>query len=300
LVKQLEPHAGKAVYAKGLKIGYFAQHQLQALQLEQSPLQHLLKLSRQLDEFSAQPLTDQQARDFLGQFGFAQDKALQTVEHFSGGEKARLSLALMVFQKPNLVILDEPTNHLDMETRDALDLALQEFNGALILVSHDQHLLSSLVDHFWWVHEQTVEHFHGSLDEYLQQRLQLIKEKQKRLEQSANTSENSRPGNFSSENNKKNQRQQSAQLRKQIRQATSLQTKALNKTEKTLTQRQQRLAELHALMEDSELYEADKADKLTEILKEEAQLKTEIEGLEEEWLLLEAEIEEITLSIQQQ
>ena len=177
LIKELNPQAGKVIHSKGIKVGYFAQHQLESLNLEQSPVAHMLSMTKENQEL----VSDQEARDFLGRFNFSNEKSLQAVKHFSGGEKARLSLAMMVYQKPNLIILDEPTNHLDMETRDALDMALQEFSGALILVTHDQHLLSSIVDQFWWVHEGQVEHYHGSLEEYLQQRLRLLKEKQAQI-----------------------------------------------------------------------------------------------------------------------
>ncbi|MDX1796478.1 MAG: ATP-binding cassette domain-containing protein, partial [Hydrogenovibrio sp.] len=121
LVGDLKPKSGKILPAKGLKVGYFAQHQLEALQLDQSPVQHLQSLKTQ--ENDTRHVSDQEARDFLGRFGFTHDKSLSEVGRFSGGEKARLSLALMVYQQPNLIILDEPTNHLDMETRDALDMA---------------------------------------------------------------------------------------------------------------------------------------------------------------------------------
>ncbi|RUM93350.1 MAG: ABC transporter [Thiomicrospira sp.] len=291
LIKENPPKSGKLVHSKGLKIGYFAQQQLESLNLDQSPLAHMLSLTKE----DMERVTDQEARDFLGQFGFSHDKTLNPIKHFSGGEKARLSLALMVYQKPNLIILDEPTNHLDMETRDALEMALQEFSGALILVTHDQHLLTSIVDQFWWVHDQRVERYHGDLDAYLQQRLRLLKEKQAQIKAEKST----RPGNISdtsnaSSANKKAQRQQNAHYRKQLKEATRDQSKRLAKVEKQLSDAQKQLADLHAEMEDATLYEANRSKELKDILKQEAQLKVLIESLEEEWLLLEDEIEEIT------
>lgn len=293
LIKENSPKSGKLVHSKGLKIGYFAQHQLESLNLDQTPLAHMLSLTKE----GMDRVTDQEARDFLGQFGFSHDKTLNPIKHFSGGEKARLSLALMVYQKPNLIILDEPTNHLDMETRDALEMALQEFSGALILVTHDQHLLTSIVDQFWWVHDQRVERYHGDLDAYLQQRLRLLKEKQAEIKAEKST----RPGHISDANNgsganKKALRQENAHYRKQLKEATRDQSKRLTKVEKQLSDAQKQLTELHTEMEDATLYEASRAEELKAILKQEALLKVSVESLEEEWLLLEAEIEEITNS----
>ncbi|MCF6346615.1 MAG: ATP-binding cassette domain-containing protein, partial [Thiomicrorhabdus sp.] len=168
LVGDLPPESGKVKISRGVKFGYFAQHQLESLIYEKSPLQHLLMLP--------EPPSDQEARNFLGSFGFSNEQCLDTIEHFSGGEKARLALAIIVYQKPNLIILDEPTNHLDMDTRDALDMALQDFDGALIIVTHDKHLLASIADQYWWVHQGKVSHFMGDLDAYLQMRLKTLKE----------------------------------------------------------------------------------------------------------------------------
>ncbi len=292
LIRDLQPKTGVVKHSKGLKIGYFAQHQLEALNPNQTPLAHMLALGKEM----MTNITDQEARDFLGRFGFGHDKALSPVKPFSGGEKARLSLALMVYQKPNLVILDEPTNHLDMETRDALEMALQEFSGALILVTHDQHLLSSIVDQFWWVHDTRVERYAGDLESYLQQRLKRLKEQQASIkaEKAANSA---RPGDSLDDSgavNKKAQRQENAQFRKRLKEATRTQTKRLAQVEKALSNTQGELTKIHATMEDSSLYEASRSEELTALLKEEARLTADIEALEEEWLLLESEIEEIT------
>lgn len=286
LIRELQPQTGKVIHAKGLKVGYFAQHQLEALTLDWSPLQHLIQLDKQNIE-DGSLISDQDARSFLGRFGFTNEKALEATKHFSGGEKARLSLALMVYQKPNLIILDEPTNHLDMETRDALDMALQEFNGALILVTHDRHLLSSIVDQYWWVHAGQVEAYFGSLDEYLNQRLQWIKsqkvdEREQQIDKAQQVP------------NKKEKRQAGAQLRKQIQQATSKQSSRLKQVEKALEKAQLELSELHQALEDSALYQSENAERLTETLKREAELKESLATLEEEWLMLEEEVMEIT------
>ena len=288
LIKELSPQSGKVILSKGVRVGYFAQHQLESLNLEQSPLQHMLAMAKSQNFYGIQDfVSDQEARNFLGGFGFSHEKTLEKVAAFSGGEKARLSLALMIFQKPNLIVLDEPTNHLDMETRDALDIALQEFEGALILVTHDQHLLSSIVDQFWWVHDKKVTYFNGSLEDYLQQRLKVLKEQQSKIKAGKKAGE-------PIAGNKKEQRQENAQLRKQLREATKQQNKELKKIEQELESAQKKLVLCHSEMEDSSLYEAENSTKLTKILKEESILKQQVETLEESWLLLEEEIELIT------
>lgn len=290
LIKELEPQAGRVYHSKGLNIGYFAQHQLEALNPQQSPVAHMLALTNS----EQARVTDQQARNFLGQFGFSADQALSPVANFSGGEKARLCLALLIYQKPNLIILDEPTNHLDMETRDALELALQNYSGALILVSHDQHLLSSIVDQFWWVHDQQVTRYHGDLEAYLNQRLKTLKEHQQNAKSVVKTT---RPGQNQDEkpasNDKKALRQQNAAIRQKLQQAMRQPKSRLQKVEKQLSDAQKALLVCHQQMEDSGLYESDQADTLKAVLLEEAQLKSEIENLEESWLELEAELEEI-------
>ena len=160
LTGQARQLAGKRLEGEHLHVGYFAQHQLEALDLQASPLMHLQRLSPLMKE--------QTLRDFLGGFGFAGDEALERVETFSGGEKARLALAILAWQRPNLLLMDEPTNHLDLDMREALAMALQAFEGAVILVSHDRHLLASTVDEFWLVADGKVQPFDGDLDDYAQ------------------------------------------------------------------------------------------------------------------------------------
>ena len=287
LIKEKNPQSGKVILSRGVKVGYFAQHQLESLSLEQSPLQHLLAIVKSKNDFGIEEfVSDQKARNFLGGFGFSNEKTQEKVEKFSGGEKARLSLALMIFQKPNLIILDEPTNHLDMETRDALDMALQEFEGALILVTHDQHLLSSIVDQFWWVHDKKVVYFHGSLDDYLQQRLKQLKAQQQHLKSNKKVTST----------NKKNSRKESAEQRKQLQQATKKQVAELKKVEQLLENEQQQIDKLHLKMEDPNLYETKQSAELTDVLKEETSLSKSIEKLEEKWLELEEEISNIETS----
>ncbi|MEA1989251.1 MAG: ATP-binding cassette domain-containing protein [Pseudomonadota bacterium] len=273
LVGELKPQSGKIIVSKGVKVGYFAQHQIDSLNFDQSPLQHML----------AQENTpsDQEGRDFLGQFGFSNTQCLESIKSFSGGEKARLALALIVYQKPNLIILDEPTNHLDMETRDALDMAIQDFSGAVILVTHDKHLLASISDQFWWVHSGKVTLYHGDLDSYLQEQLKAIK---------AHQQENkvTRPGQT-----KKELRQQNAQQRKVLESKIKPYQKELSVIEKKMERLQSDLAGYHVMMEDESLYDAANKAKLEECLKLQAACSQELEELEMRWLELEELIEEI-------
>ncbi|WP_420824493.1 ATP-binding cassette domain-containing protein [Thiomicrorhabdus xiamenensis] len=280
LVGELKPEGGKIQVARGVKTGYFSQHQLDTLRPEWSPLQHLLALE--------DAPSDQQARDFLGGFGFSNEQCLQQVEPFSGGEKARLAMALIVFQQPNLIILDEPTNHLDMETRDALEMALQDYTGALLLVSHDKHLLASIADQYWWVHQGQVELFHGDLDEYLNEQLRRIRQ-QSEEEKKALISEDASAAKTT---NKKQQRIQNAHQRKQLDALLKADLQLSRKLEKSLEKTQQELDRLHALLEDSSLYDAANKDKLTECLQAEAKCKQDLEDLEMQWLEIEEVIQQ--------
>jgi ATP-binding cassette, subfamily F, member 3 len=155
---ELKPLAGKAIFNKGLAVGYFAQQQVEMLRHDESPLWHLARIARNVRE--------QELRNFLGGFNFPGDMATSSIRNFSGGEKARLALALIVWQRPNLLLLDEPTNHLDLETREALTVALAQFEGTLVLVSHDRHLLRATTDQFLIVAEGRLQPFDGDLDDY--------------------------------------------------------------------------------------------------------------------------------------
>ena len=150
--------SGERVEAQDVRIGYFAQHQLEQLDISSSPLQHVQRLDPRARE--------QDLRNFLGGFGFSGDTVLGSVELFSGGEKARLVLALLVYQRPNVLLLDEPTNHLDLEMRHALTVALQDFGGAMVIVSHDRFLLRSVTDRWLMVADGSVQDYDGDLEEY--------------------------------------------------------------------------------------------------------------------------------------
>ncbi len=160
LAGTLEPQSGEIALSKGIKLGYFAQHQLEFLRADESPLQHMSRLAPKESE--------QQLRDYLGGYGFQGDQVTDPTARFSGGEKARLVLALIIWQRPNLLLLDEPTNHLDLDMRQALTEALIDFEGALVVVSHDRHLLRSTTDDLYLVHDGKVEQFDGDLEDYQQ------------------------------------------------------------------------------------------------------------------------------------
>ncbi len=159
---ELPPLSGKAIFNKGLAVGYFAQHQIEMLRHDESPLRHLARMASP----TGKAVREQDLRNYLGMFNFPGDMATGSIENFSGGEKARLALALIVWQRPNLLLLDEPTNHLDLETREALTVALAQFEGTLVLVSHDRHLLRATTDQFLIVARGRLQPFDGDLDDY--------------------------------------------------------------------------------------------------------------------------------------
>ncbi len=166
IARTMAPLAGKVTEGKGLSIGYFAQQELDVLRPQENPLEHMVRLARDLGPQSREPSREQDLRSYLGSFNFTGDMVKQTVGSMSGGEKARLVLAMIVWQRPNLLLLDEPTNHLDLATREALSMALNEFEGTVMLVSHDRALLRAVCDEFWMVGRGAVGPFDGDLDDY--------------------------------------------------------------------------------------------------------------------------------------
>ena len=180
LAGTLPPLSGQVVWGKGLRMGYFAQQELDILRSDESALQHIIRWAREGEAqgwLSGQPTREQDLRNVLGQFLFSGDMVHQPVGQFSGGEKARLVLCLMVWQRPNLLLLDEPTNHLDLDTREALALALNTFEGSVLVVSHDRALLREVCDEFWWVHDGQLQHFDGDLDDYQRRLLELARQR---------------------------------------------------------------------------------------------------------------------------
>ncbi|QDF74175.1 MULTISPECIES: ABC transporter ATP-binding protein [Shewanella] len=271
LAEQLKPMSGIYETNPGLNIGYFAQHQLEFLRLDESPLQHLTRL--------APTHREQELRDFLGGYGFNGDMALSPVRPFSGGEKARLVLALLVWQRPNLLLLDEPTNHLDLEMRHALTMALQSFEGAMIIVSHDRHLLRLSCSDYYLVDGGEVKSFDGDLDDYHQWLLDAAKEANKPA-----ASLEATPAL-----DKKLQKRLEAELRQKL----SPLKKSQAKLEKVQQECSDKLAELENLLADTSLYEADNKAKLTQILAERTEHTQTLEASEMEWLELQETIEAI-------
>lgn len=272
LSKQLEPKSGKLEINPNAKIGYFAQHQLEFLRLDETPLQHLARLAPEEKEL---PL-----RNFLGRFGFQGEKALEKVAPFSGGEKARLVLALLVWQKPNLLLLDEPTNHLDLEMRHALTLALQEFEGAMVIVSHDRHLLRTTTDDLYLVHDKKVEPFEGDLDDYHR-----WLSDQQRIEKQSSELETSRVNSVSM--NRKEQKRLDAQFRKKL---TPYRNK-LNSSEKSMDKLSAQLEEIKDQLTDSALYEHAEKARLTALLTLQREIKDALEEAEMQWMDAQEAIE---------
>ncbi len=269
LAGALKPQAGRIEAGQGLAIGYFAQHQLEQLRPDWSALRHL----QQLDERA----TDQQLRDFIGGFGFPGDRALDPVAPFSGGEKARLALALLVWQRPNLLLLDEPTNHLDLDMRHALTLALQDYQCALIVVSHDRHLLRTTTDEFLLVAEGRAQPFTGDLDDYRD----WLNERQR----AANREATPRAGG---NGNSAAERREQKRLEAERRQQWAIKRKPLEQQLKKLEQRLEKLhgeqTRLSSQLSDPALYEDANKNRLKEALLRKAQLDKEVEDIEGEWL----------------
>ena len=211
LVQQLSLQQGRLVEGKGLTIGYFAQQELDVLQPGDTPLEHLTRLARSL-----QPqVREQELRNFLGSFRFIDDMMQQPVGTLSGGEKARLVLALIVWQRPNLLVLDEPTNHLDLDTREALGMALNDFDGTVLLVSHDRALLRTVCEDYWLVSEGRVQPFEGDLERYQQH---LLEAARKRRESWASMNAAPSGGDSAKESTPRESRKQQAQRRAELTQ----------------------------------------------------------------------------------
>lgn len=271
LAGELALISGHLNQGENLAIGYFAQHQLDALDNQASPLLHLQRI--------APTEREQTLRNFLGGFDFKGDRCDEVVVNFSGGEKARLALALIAWQKPNLLLLDEPTNHLDLEMRHALTMALQEFSGAVLVVSHDRHLLKSTTDEFLLVANGQVCAFDGDLDDYAQW---LINYR-------ATQQPNKQPTNTEEKVDKKAQRQQAANLRQQL----APYKKEADKLEKTLEKLQAQLATLEEQLADNGLYEATQKDKLKALLDQQTALNTQLMTTEENWLTALEKLEQL-------
>ncbi len=274
LAGELEPLGGQRLPAQELRVGYFAQHQLEQLDPQASPLLHLQRLDRKASE--------QSLRNFLGGFGFRDDNSVQPVAPFSGGEKARLVLALLVYRCPNLLLLDEPTNHLDLEMRHAVGQALQDFQGAMVIVSHDRHLLRITSDEFWLVHNGRVEPFQGSLDEYPA----WLASARRNTGETKGGEAGSRPGAHTASARKDKKRLQ-AERRRQLQPLREEQLKFEREMETLQLKKQQ----LELALADPVLYDSSHKEDLKQKLREKSDIEERLEECERNWLAASEKLE---------
>ena len=248
---------GNKFEGKNLKVGYFSQHQVDDLNLDQSPIDHLVKVDEEA--------TESEIRSFLGGFNFTGDKTKDTIKNFSGGEKARLALSIIAFQKPNLLLMDEPTNHLDMDMRQALTVALQGFGGAILLISHDRHLLANTVDEFLIIDNGILDNFKGDLEDYRRSVLKSSSPKSKKRE---------------------NKEKGLPRLdRKEIK-------NEIISLEKILKRLNRKLKEVEEYLNNPKSYETDEDLDFHTLLRDQVSLTNEIELSEEQWLDLNQKLEE--------
>ncbi|MFZ7202150.1 ABC transporter ATP-binding protein [Avibacterium avium] len=273
LAGEITALSGNIQLAKGVQLGYFAQHQLDTLRAEESALWHMQQLAPQQ--------TEQQLRTYLGSFAFHGDKVNEPVATFSGGEKARLVLALIVWQRPNLLLLDEPTNHLDLDMRQALTEALVDYQGSLVIVSHDRHLLRNTVDEFYLVHDGQVEEFKGDLADYQK----WLNEQNSQSQASSKTESNKE----SSSQNRKEQKRKEAELRQQLAPLR----KSLAQWESKMETLSQKLADIEQQLANGDLYQAEMKENLTALLKDQAEYKKQLDEVEMEWFAVQEEIERV-------
>ncbi|NRA22913.1 MAG: ATP-binding cassette domain-containing protein [Oleispira sp.] len=289
LCEELPQLSGKRHEGEHLKLGYYAQHQLETLDVKASPMLMIQRITPSA--------TDQEVRNFLGGFDFRGDKALDICEPFSGGEKARLALALVAWQKPNLLIMDEPTNHLDIEMREALTMALQTFAGAIVIVSHDRHLLKATVDEYWLVEDGKVQSFDGDLHDYHKH----VQAKQAdsnsvsgtgQLASNPNSADNvsdesSNKATGISAQDRKEQKRLDAERRKRL----APMRKELHKLEGCMEKLQSTLETCENQLSDTALYEADRKADLQKILQQQGDAKSELEEVEMKWMDLSEKME---------
>ena len=300
---ELEPLAGTVTLNKGLAVGYFAQHQLEMLRHDESPLWNLAR--------AAPGVREQELRNFLGGFNFPGEMALSPIEDFSGGEKARLALAMIVWQRPNLLLLDEPTNHLDLETREALTVALAQFEGTLVLVSHDRHLLRATTDQFLIVADGRLQEFDGDLDDY---RDWLFKTKLG----STNAAVDAASGNeavqlpaaqavplpeakngapaapaAAAQADRRAQKRQGAEQRQRQSAARKPLEARLQRLDEQMTKLNARNAALDAQLADPVLYGDDRKEAMKTLVLDQAYVAKELAELEAEWLVLQEQLDAV-------
>ncbi|MBP7325517.1 MAG: ATP-binding cassette domain-containing protein [Alicycliphilus sp.] len=284
IARTMAPLSGKVTEGKGLAIGYFAQQELDVLHPDDHPLGHMVRLARELGVDAR----EQDLRNFLGSFNFSGDMVLQAVGSMSGGEKARLVLAMIVWQRPNLLLLDEPTNHLDLATREALAMALNEFEGTVMLVSHDRALLRAVCDEFWLVGRGQVGPFDGDLDDY--QRYLL--EESKRLREQARTASSAVSAPAAAAPPQRDAREQ-RRLDAQARQLLAEKTRPLKRELDKIDQRLAALGQEKAALEER-LMQALPAAEIADCGRRLKACADEIEVLEEKWLDMSTTLEELS------
>jgi ATP-binding cassette subfamily F protein 3 len=290
LAGQLAPLSGTRTEARDLSIGYFAQHQLEQISPNDSPLTNL----KRFGAARAARATEQELRDYLGSFGFRGDRVFEPIAPFSGGEKARLVLALVAYLRPNLMLLDEPTNHLDLEMRQALTVALQEYDGAVVLVSHDRHLLRTVADELYIVHDGRAEPFDGDLDDYAK----WLAETQSassggagKATASASTDRQAAAAGEDATSARESERPETAEERKQRKREEAERRNrltpiraAIEQCEKELDRLAKQQAELQAQLESPDLYAEGAKDRLRKLTEQQGRLAREVEQVEARWM----------------
>ena len=289
LAHMLQPVGGTVTEGKGLSIGYFAQQELDVLRPDEGPLAHMIRLAKQVSPQAR----EQELRDFLGRFRFTGDMVMQPVGQFSGGEKARLVLALVVWQRPNLLLLDEPTNHLDLTTREALSIALNEFEGTVMLVSHDRALLREVCDEFWLVTRGGVSTFDGDLDDYqrwLQEQAREVALAARAARDAEKASATQATDGTNTAGNRKEDRKAAAQARQRLAEQAKPLKAELKKVDDRLAQATREQAELTEALGSPSLSGAERAEQGKRL----KALGDEIETLESRWLELTEAIDQLS------
>jgi ATP-binding cassette subfamily F protein 3 len=287
----LQPLTGEAVIGKGLSIGYFAQHQVEMLRHDESPLWHLAKI--------APTVREQELRNFLGSFNFPGTMVTSPIAPFSGGEKARLALALIVWQRPNLLLLDEPTNHLDLETREALTMALAQFEGTLVLVSHDRHLLRATTDQFIIVADGKLQPFDGDLDDYKDWLFKTKLGKGTTVLPAVNKEDSlpqAAPVAAAPAIDRRDQKKIDAEQRQRLAAQRKPVEARLKRVEEKMAKRNAQMVEIEAKLSDQSIYDQAKKAELKTLLTDQAFYKKDLEQLEAEWMKEQETLEKIGIA----
>ncbi|MGB5707317.1 MAG: ATP-binding cassette domain-containing protein [Arenicellales bacterium] len=279
LAGELDPSEGEVIGAKGLNIGYFAQHQLEQLDTTATPMQ---QLQREFPHSKSQDL-----RNYLGGFGFGGQRVEEKIGPFSGGEKARLALAILIHRQPNLLLMDEPTNHLDLEMRHALTIAFQNYQGAILLVSHDRHLIRTVTDQLWLVHRGSVKPFEDDIDGYMR----WTREDKAMLANIAQAAypDESNPASLT----KKARRQQSARLREQVKPLTQ----AIQEIELEMERIAKSVKELDKVLSEPETYESESTANLAAMMQKKSNLEKDMEAKEVKWFEASEQLEKVNAEL---